>query len=165
VGSSPKLLNTFLTLNKETAVRDRFAPHDDVYYKKQIETTRNTEMMYVYVAEAMIDGVLQPIAANIVSHFGKRVTYVHGASGNRGRNLMAPFLLQWSAILEAKRVGATEYDFWGIADSEDPTHPWAGITRFKRGFGGSMVQYIGAYDIIYKPTWYKIYRAYKTLRK
>jgi lipid II:glycine glycyltransferase (peptidoglycan interpeptide bridge formation enzyme) len=122
-------------------------------------------MMYVYVAEAMIDGVLQPIAANIVSHFGKRVTYVHGASGNRGRNLMAPFLLQWSAILEAKRVGATEYDFWGIADSEDPTHPWAGITRFKRGFGGSMVQYIGAYDIIYKPTWYKIYRAYKTLRK
>ena len=65
---------------------------------------------------------------------------------------MAPHFLQWRQILEAKKRGKNRYDFWGIDEKK-----WPGVTRFKRGFGGKEITYIGAWDLIYRPIWYKIY--------
>ncbi|MBI2464387.1 peptidoglycan bridge formation glycyltransferase FemA/FemB family protein [Candidatus Peregrinibacteria bacterium] len=58
-----------------------------------------------------------PIAAIIVTHFGDRATYFYGASSNRHRDLMAPYLLQWTAMLDAKKHGYLWYDLFGIAPS------------------------------------------------
>jgi len=49
--------------------------------------------------------------------------------------MMAPHLLQWAAIKITKQLGYKYYDFWGIAPSDQPNHPWSGISRFKRGLG------------------------------
>ena len=57
---------------------------------------------------------------------------------------MAPYLLQWESMQEAKRRGAKEYDLWGVDAKK-----WPGLTRFKRGFGGEKISYIGSYDYIY----------------
>jgi lipid II:glycine glycyltransferase (peptidoglycan interpeptide bridge formation enzyme) len=67
---------------------------------------------------------------------------------------MAPYLCQWEAIKYAKEKGCTLYDFWGVAETDDPADPWSGITRFKEGFGGEKVIFAGGYDMILDKLWY-----------
>jgi len=143
--SKVKSFKEFRRLMEQTARRDGFRPHPKEYYRKMLEIS-GVEM---FVAE--YEGKI--IATNIVVFWDKMAIYLHGASDYKYRNLMAPFLLQWNQILEAQKRGCTEYDFWGIDEKK-----WPGVTRFKRGFGGQEISYPGAYDLVFKPTWYKIYK-------
>jgi len=135
----------FWKLMKQTSKRDKFHPHPKEYYKKLLQIPG----VELFVAE--YQG--RVIAANIVLFYERAVIYLHGASDYKHRNLMAPFLLQWSQILEAKKRGCIEYDFWGIDEKK-----WPGVTRFKKGFGGHEISYPGAYDLVFQPMWYKIYK-------
>ena len=97
---------------------------------------------------------------------GQDAYYFYGASSNEYRNLMATYLIQWAAIRWAKSQGCTRYDLWGIPDADLTTLEaefqqrrdglW-GVYRFKRGFGGQVVQSIGAYDYVYSPLLYQLY--------
>ena len=107
------------------------------------------------------------IAANIVLFFGDIAVYLHGASSNKDRNLMAPYLLQWQQILDAKKAGCKKYDFWGIAPMVRQAHHdnnWGGITKFKKGFGGEEKNYIGAYDLVFDSIGYTIYKIIRKVK-
>lgn len=107
----------------------------------------------------------QTLAAILVIRYGDTATYLHGGSSTEGREHMAPHLLQWAAIRAAKAGGCTWYDFRGVASSDaDPRHPWAGFSRFKRGFGGVDVAYPGAYDWVRRPVAYAAYRLAQRVR-
>jgi len=154
-----KDLDIFWDLLCETTKREKFKPHSREYYRKQLEVLGKEGLIKLFLAR--YKGKV--IAANIVSYFGDTATYLHGASLYEYRKVMAPHLLQWEAILEAKRKGCKYYDFWGIAPKDSSSHPWLGITRFKKGFGGQEVHYIGAWDKIYQPFWYKVYNLVKQI--
>jgi len=62
----------------------------------------------------------------------------------------AAYLLQWEAIREVKSRGCKLYNFWGISD-ERRNHPWAGLTLFKKGFGGFSKEYLLAQDLPLRP--------------
>jgi lipid II:glycine glycyltransferase (peptidoglycan interpeptide bridge formation enzyme) len=64
---------------------------------------------------------------------------------------MPNHLLQWEAMLWARGRGAARYDLWGVAETDDPDEPLAGVTAFKAGFGGRVVCYAGAFDRVYQP--------------
>ncbi len=98
------------------------------------------------------------IAANLVNAFGDTATYLHGGSDNEFRSLMAPHLLQWEQIKYAKEQGCKFYDFWGYDEVK-----WPGISRFKKGFGGKEVSYIGTYDYVFDKFWYRIYRIVRNI--
>jgi len=100
------------------------------------------------------------IAANIVGFFGDTVTYMHGASSNEYRNVMAPYLIQWEVIKQAKKMGYKHYDFYGIDEKK-----WPGVTRFKKGFGGFEKEYPGTFDMIFNGKWYNIYRFIRSIRR
>jgi lipid II:glycine glycyltransferase (peptidoglycan interpeptide bridge formation enzyme) len=100
------------------------------------------------------------IAGNIVAFFGDTVTYMHGASSNEFRNLMAPYALQWHCIKLAKQSGYKYYDFYGISDDK-----WPGVTRFKRGFGGKELEYPGTWDAVFDGVKYKIYGLLRKIRR
>ncbi len=104
------------------------------------------------------------IAANIVLCFGDLAIYLHGASASEHRNLMAPYLLQWKQIKDAKNAGCKKYDFWGITISGEK-ESWQGITKFKKGFGGVEKSYIGSYDLIIDKRLYGVYLSLKKIRK
>ena len=75
---------------------------------------------------------------------------------------MAPYLLHWQAILDAKNQGLVFYDFWGIETSSGEI---PGFVRFKLGFGGEQKEYGGAYDIINHNVGYKIYQLGRKINK
>ena len=144
----------FFRLTKEMAERNRISTHPEGYYKQMIESIP-ADMLKIYAAE--YDGKI--IAANLIVFFGNTVIYLHGASSNENRNVMAPFLLQWQAILDAKEKGFSSYDFGGIKTG-DAENSWAGITQFKTGFSlkTKPLVFPGSYDIIINPRKYALYR-------
>jgi len=143
----------FWQLVRETTERDQFRAHPRDYYKKMVAALGD-KMCQVWFAE--FEG--RVIAANLMIFWGDAAVYLHGASSRENKNVMAPYLLHWEMIKKAKAEGFEYYDFWGIAPPESPHHPWAGITRFKKGFGGTEVAYPGGYDLPFNKFWYNLYR-------
>ena len=172
-----KYFKEFWELVKETSQRDKFSSHNKNYYWKILEigtqdtrsnnqkntnnqAAKNKKYLQVKLYLAEYDHKI--IAANIVLYFGDMAVYLHGASSNEYRNVMAPYFLQWRQIMDAKKAGCKRYDFWGVSsDTECPrwghSVSWGGITKFKKGFGGYEKNYIGAYDLIFDNIGYPIY--------
>jgi lipid II:glycine glycyltransferase (peptidoglycan interpeptide bridge formation enzyme) len=140
----------FWRLMSLTSERDGFRLHGERHYKNLLSAKKNIRLFL-----ASYEGKI--IAAGLFCLYGARVTYLHGASNNEARNLMAPYLLQWEIIKKARAEGYNYYDFYGIDDKK-----WPGVTRFKNGFGGFAKEYPGTYDFVFKPI---IYGLYQFLRK
>ncbi|MBU2566368.1 peptidoglycan bridge formation glycyltransferase FemA/FemB family protein [Patescibacteria group bacterium] len=152
----PQDFERFLKLMATTAERNEIVQHDDSYMAKSYYTLAAAHMARLRVAE--INGAM--IAANMEIKYGNTVTYLYGASSNKMRHVMAPYLLQWEAIKEAKNDGADLYDFWGI-NLENVASPlykksWEGITRFKLGWGGERVELIGTWDLPFNFLLYRL---------
>jgi lipid II:glycine glycyltransferase (peptidoglycan interpeptide bridge formation enzyme) len=150
--TSPEDFRQFLQLTKETSSRQGFSPHSNNYYQSQYDALHPVGMQELWLARRGSE----TLAAILVDYFGNTATYVHGASDNRYRELMAPYLLQFAAIKDAHERGFKHYDFWGI--NPNPKHPWAGFTRFKRGFGGEEIEYLGTFELPFNSYVYKLYR-------
>lgn len=162
-------LDVFWDLLNETTERDRFRAHGKDHYRLLLETLSGDPASdgrtkpVARLVFAAHDGKV--LAANLMVYFGTTATYLHGASSRERREVMAPHLLHWTAMTQAKAMGYADYDFWGVApEKAGPEHPWAGITRFKRGFGGRYVAYPGTYDLPVKRFWYTLYRLARRAR-
>lgn len=142
----PKDLQAFLKLLEKTAERQGFSPQTRSYLTKQFEilSKDGTERLFL----ASYKGAV--LAGALILFYGDTASYVHGAS--IASKIPASYFLQWAAIKTALAEGYKIYDFWGIAPNEDKSHPWAGLTLFKQGFGGRRIDYISAWD---KPLTYK----------
>jgi lipid II:glycine glycyltransferase (peptidoglycan interpeptide bridge formation enzyme) len=112
----------------------------------------------LYLAE--FDGKI--VAANIMIFSGQTATYLFGGTDYEYRAVMAPHLLQWQAILDAKSSGCEFYDFWGAAPENVSGHEakWRGVTQFKVGFAPNqpLTEYLGTFEKVYRPKMLKIYQ-------
>lgn len=161
--AAPEEIGAFWRMLAETAARDNFSAHEERYYRVMTETLRpGIGGLAVRLVLAEREG--KAIAGALLAEYGGTVTYLHGASVAAERRVMAPYLLHWTIIRDAKRAGSVAYDFWGVAPDDGPEHPWAGITRFKVGFGGERASYLGAWELPGNPFWYTLYRYAKRLR-
>lgn len=148
-------LSEFYKILLETTDRDKFSPHNEEYYQTMLETLPKNTHLYI----AQYQG--QTLAGLIMTTHKDTATYYYGASSNKNRNLMAPYLLQWQAIKDAKAAGYKVYDFLGIAPPAAKKHPWAGVTSFKTKFGGSSHSYAKAQEAPLKTLLYYLYKIYK----
>ena len=150
----------FCDLVVVTATRDGIVPHPREHYLDMMnglpEATWN-----LYVAE--YEG--RVIAANLMIFFGEYATYLHGASGDDHREVMAPYLLQWQAIQDAQARGCKWYDFGGVSVGVNRSS-WHGITRFKTGFTPETEATVfpGGYDVVLMPVRYWCYRGLQSLK-
>jgi lipid II:glycine glycyltransferase (peptidoglycan interpeptide bridge formation enzyme) len=153
----------FVELMKQTAERDEFSLHEMKYYRAMLESLQGASECSARLAIASKDGT--PLAATLtIDSFGTR-TYLHGASGNQMRELKATHALQDFVIHDAIDSGMSSYDFWGIApEGASSKHPWAGITEFKKAFGGYVSSSPGTFDIPLNSLKYGVYRVAKFVR-
>ncbi len=140
-------VQTWYTLLETTAERDEFGIHTLAYYIQAWRTFATKNEARLLLAE--YNGQL--LAGIFVSVFARQAIYLYGASSNEQRQLMPNYLLQWEAIRWAKSCGAHSYDFWGIPETDAEDEAMAGVYRFKRGWGGRVVQFLGCYEYIYRP--------------
>jgi lipid II:glycine glycyltransferase (peptidoglycan interpeptide bridge formation enzyme) len=88
------------------------------------------------------------LGAMLLVTYGSRATYFYGGTSNAERQRMAGYALQWAAITTARAAGCTTYDFYGFEPHGVPDHLFAGFSRFKRGFGGTPMRFIGAHELV-----------------
>jgi len=150
-------LITVWQLFLETASRAGIRLHSQAYYFKMWDALAPKNLK-ILLAE--YNG--QPLSAMILTLFGDTATYLHGGTSSRMKEAMATYILHWEAIRLAKNLGYKAYDFGGVSSTNKS---WAGITRFKKSFGGLEVNYPGAFDMIYSPIWYNIYKQGRKLTK
>lgn len=159
-----KEFEAFWLLMQQTAVRDGIRLHDRSYYKNLLKAMSQKEGAYARLYGAFYEGRL--LAANIIVDFAGMRTYLHGATSNVHRNVMAQYVLHTWLIRQAKIEGLHTFDFWGaISEAEEEGHSWAGISRYKRSFGGSFVEMPGTFDAVLGPIAYEVYRIARRVRR
>jgi lipid II:glycine glycyltransferase (peptidoglycan interpeptide bridge formation enzyme) len=151
-------LETFHTLYKETAKRDKFTPRPLNYFKQMWKSlndnSNNLAEMRLYIAEQ--ENICH--AACLWVRVGKHVWYTYGASSTSGRELRPSNAIQWQMMRDARDAGASIYDMRGIAATLNEKSPLFGLLRFKIGTGGKVIQYVGEWDFVLKPLIYKAFR-------
>ncbi len=160
-------LDIFYRLMQLTGSRDEFAIHSREYYAEAWQRFVCRDQARFILAE--YEGAV--LAGLMAFAFGGKAWYMYGASSDEHRELMPNHLLQWEAIRWAKGKGCRTYDLWGIPDLDaaaleaaaqddkpptTPSPPLWGVYRFKRGFGGQYMRYVGAYDYTYQPLLYRL---------
>lgn len=133
-------LQQFYNVLETTAKRDSFSIHSYQHYLTFLrELGTHSKLYLAYYQDQIVAGL-------IATFYNKQAIYYYGASDSQNRQTMATYGLQWQAIQDAKEVGMNSYDFLGIAPSNsDHSHPWHGVTDFKRKFGGVVYEYPGTY--------------------
>lgn len=157
-------LDTFYRLLESTAKRAGFPARSRAYYEQEWSALAPRGYLALFLAS--YEG--EVLAARMPAAFGNRAATLHSGSLDTHANLKANELLMWESLKWAKAKGCATYDLWGIPDEigahlyqgeplpEEQNGGLWGVYRFKRGFGGDVVYYAGAYDFVYSPPLYKL---------
>lgn len=154
-------LHAFYNQYAKTGSRHKITYRQKKYFESLLDILGRCDYARVYIAWHGKTA----LASALVLFSGKAALYLYGGSSEEHREMMAPYLLHWHIMREAKERGCTEYNFLGVAPNEDPGHPWSGITRFKKQFGGFQVDILGCYDLPIRKVEYKSFKFAELIRR
>ncbi|MBU1088539.1 peptidoglycan bridge formation glycyltransferase FemA/FemB family protein [Patescibacteria group bacterium] len=144
----------YLKLLFETTKRQGFYLHTEKYHQDLWRILKDTGTMHILLAKYQ-DKVL---AAHMFFALKDKFFYPYGASSNLHREVMASTLLMWEAIKLGKKLKCKSFDMWGsLGPDAKITENTYGFHRFKKGFGGQLVQFVGTYDLVINESLYKLY--------
>ena len=143
-------LPAFREIMVETAVRDGFMARSLKYFEDMYDVL-SPDNLRLYLIE--YEG--KAIAGAIAIYYGDKLWYLYGASSNRERNRMPNYMMQWEMIKWAIEKGCSIYDFRGVTGDMEKTF-LDGLIRFKQGFGGVQVDFVGKLDMLFMPKMAKI---------
>ena len=153
--SSDKGLADFVRIYKRTAARQGMNPKPPSYFRTLLSMLSSLQQGSVFFAQYRG----QRLAGAMVVYFGRRATYFFGGSLARHRQVMAPYLLHFEIMRQARTKGCEWYDLWGVAPENQPGHRWQDISVFKRKFGGLAFNLVPTLDHVYDPAAYEDFLA------
>lgn len=168
----------FLKLYFETIKRQKYFGHTPGYHrllwqtiksrkskvKSQNDNSLSARILIAYYTPPDSKNKT-PLAAWMIFKFGDKIYYPYGGSSDKYKNVMANNLVVWEAIKLGKKLGAREFDLWGcLGPNANPKDPWYGFHRFKQGYGGKLIEYVGSYDLVLNPTLYFGFHLIEKLR-
>lgn len=144
----------YLDLLFDTTKRQGFYLHTRHYHQKLWQLLKNTGKVRILTASYQN----QPLASFMLFFEKDRLFYPYGASLDANREVMAPTLLMWEVIKLGRSLKLKSFDMWGCLgpDAKEIDNGY-GFHRFKQGYGGDLVQFVGTYDLIINPQLYKLY--------
>jgi lipid II:glycine glycyltransferase (peptidoglycan interpeptide bridge formation enzyme) len=157
---APEDIDILYKLQLETAKRHRFVPFSKNYFLEELKVFAPENKIKIF--KAIYGGEVLAIA--LILAYGDQAVYHYSGSSLGANKVPASYLLQWEAIKWIKQKGGKIYNFWGIAPTDDSHHRFAGVTLFKKGFGGYRVDYLHAQDLPLNLKYWLIY-LFESLRK
>jgi len=138
-------LEIFIDLLQETLKRQKFFLHSPGYFEKMWDVLAPAGISHILLAKHK-DEILN---AWMLFTWKYRIFYPYGSSSSKNRNLMGSNLICWEAIRFGKKLGCKSYDMWGsLGPDADPKNPWFGFHKFKLGYGGDLVKFVGSWDLV-----------------
>jgi lipid II:glycine glycyltransferase (peptidoglycan interpeptide bridge formation enzyme) len=105
------------------------------------------------------------IAYGLMISDGLEGDYYEAASTDLNRKLPGAYAIIWQAMRDLKAAGYKRFNLWGIAPAGQPNHRYAGVTTFKTGFGGEVVEFVPAHDLVISKIAYLKNLVVETIRK
>ena len=160
VSQDPAEIEQFYQQQLLLAKRQHFQPFSYQFlYQQFLAFVANNQVALIH---AHLDEQL--LASAFVIFYRHEAVYHYGVSTSANQRLPGSYACQWAAIREAKNRGQKYYNFWGISPVDQKKHRFAGVSLFKRGFGGQEVAYLAAHDYPLSQ-FYPVVRAFELLRK
>ena len=141
--NSEDLFKEFHQVQAETARRQNFVPPNLKVLMAEREAFGDNAR--IYVAETA-EG--EKIAYGLIIRDELEGDYYEAASTELNRKLPGAYALLWQAMRDLKKEGCERFNLWGIAPPGQPNHRYAKVTTFKTGFGGEVVEYVPAHDMV-----------------
>lgn len=156
---------TFFELMKTTGERDGFLIRDIEYFYRIYDCLgEHARIFLAYAGED--EEHMECVSGTLAGLYGNKCLYLYGASGNKYRNYMPNYLIQWEMIRWSLENKCTVYDLRGVPGIiEDENNPIYGLYKFKKGFAGQATEMIGEFDYMVKPFWHKLFRFLEQTRK
>ena len=157
---NPAEIQDFYEAQVALAKRQNFVPFSYQFLHQQFLAFLKNDQV------ALIHSYLkdQLLASAFVIFYRHEAVYHYGVSTLANAKLPGSYACQWAAIKEAKRRGLATYNFWGISPVSEAKHRFAGVSLFKRGFGGEEVDYLPAQDYQFSSDYFLV-RTFELLRK
>lgn len=167
MSTDPADVEHLVTVHKDTVQQHGFVPYSDEYFRNQFAAFVKSNHVAMFLAE--YKGTV--ISAAMIMFYGDMASYHHSGALTEFRKIPSSYLLQWEVIQEAKRRGCEVYNFWGIVPEEKMhspilkrPHPFAGVAKFKTGFGGELLTLLPCHDMPLTPK-YRLTQAIETARR
>jgi len=156
-------LPAFCDIMMTTGVRDKFIPRSLEYFEKMYDEMGDYLRLYlIYYQGQLLSGAVAIL-------YGDKVWYLYGASSNEHRNVMPNYLMQWEMMKWTVENGCDIYDFRGVSGDLNKGQQLYGLYRFKQGFNGDFIEFVGAADYVFNKFMYffieKGERMYRELRR
>lgn len=159
--STAEGMEQYIEILEETTKRQGFYAHSPSYFRMLWGTLGNSGMLRIF--SAVYNG--QILVSWIMFVFNGKLYYPYGASRAVHRDVMASNLMMWEMIQFGKNNDCEVFDMWGSLGPEpNSKDPWYGFHRFKEGYGGKLVEFIGTYDLVLNPLLYKVFRVVEDWR-
>ena len=159
--ASEQAFKEFHSVQSETARRQNFIPPSE----KELSAEREAFSPDHIKLYKVLDTNEQPVAYGLVLIYGKEAEYFEAASTDLNRKLPGAYALLWRAIKDLKAMNIERFNLWGIAPPGVEHHRYSGVTTFKTGFGGEVVEFIPAKDIVVNKLKYKFDEIVENARK
>jgi lipid II:glycine glycyltransferase (peptidoglycan interpeptide bridge formation enzyme) len=149
----------YLKLYFQTTQRQDYLGHNAKYHRKVWDELNGAGLARILIGSYTPKGSSKnksiPLSAWMLLNFKDTLYYPYGGSSIDYREVMANNLVAWEAIKLGKRLNLKKFDMWGaLGPNADPNDPWHGFHRFKQGYGGHLVEYIGTYDLVFNDPLY-----------
>lgn len=169
--NSKESFEKYLKLLNETTERQKFYAHSSLYHKtlwEILKDNKGKENLEYHLLQAYYkpeNEEKQILVSWVVFIFKEKMYYPYGASSRNHRDAMASNLIAWEAIKIGKKQGIKEFDMWGALGAEpDINDPWYGFHRFKQGYGATLTEFMGSYDLIINPSLYRVIKQFDKFR-
>jgi len=175
--NSDKAFENYLKLTNETTKRQKFYAHTQDYHKLMWQTLKansrqqtdysklTAHLLIAKYKPKSVVGSPKALVAWVLFVFKGTLYYPYGASSIEHRETMASNLIMWGAIKFGKKLGLAKFDMWGaLGPNPDEKDPWYGFHKFKQGYEGKLVEFIGSYDLIINPVLYNLYKLTDKIR-
>jgi len=159
ISLDPSDADDLYDLQMKAVQRHDFVPFSRDYFRAHAEAFLPDQLIFF---KAYWQEELWAVA--MIVFYEKTAIYHYAGSRRSPRGVSPPSLILWEAIKEAKKRGCDTFNFWGVSPDDDPDHRFAGVTRFKKGFGGKRVFYVPAHDKPLSVRYWPVY-GFETVRR
>ena len=159
--ASEAMFKEFHSVQAETAKRQGFIPPSlkELLAERVAFSPNHLKLYRVETNQG------EPVAYGLILNYGREAEYFEAASTDLNRKLPGSTALLWQAIKDLKQAHIERFNLWGIAPPGATHHRYSGVTTFKTGFGGRVVEFIPAQDIVINKLRYKLDELVETARK
>ena len=159
--NSSEAFEDYLKLTQETTKRQGFYAHSVSYHRKMWASMRENEIAHLFLAKYK----KEILGTYIFFIFNNVLYYPYGASSRKHRQAMPLYGLFWEAIKFGQKMDCHSFDMWGSSGPNvSPKNPYFGFHRFKEGFGGELIEFLGTYDLVINSKLYFLFNILNNLR-